>query len=304
MNPKVVAHPTIPDAFLLIDFARNDSRLLPEHQRWLANTAVPRLRTQAQYVGLKGRASRTNRTRDPHHNRDLSVRREAEVERVFTLAGIASDRVVLVEGVGAEESHGGPEENPFWRSVEIRFSTRRPRSRRQQASEGHYFSVIYDVQLHPQPDRHTCWSACATMVLGSNQSVGSGGAMTGPGLSGSGGLRTHAWNVMEFARVHGLEFENLEADHDSRPPIGRLRHLLELYGPLSVDSSFWRGVRHAVVIGGIWGDGTPAGTTMRIYDPWPPGHGRVYDVNLQDFYGTWRPIRYVLHRPARLVSPL
>jgi hypothetical protein len=38
---------------------------------------------------------------------------------------------------------------------------------------------------------------------------------------------------------------------------------------------------HAVVIGGVRGDGTDAGTELTIYDPWPPNQGRVYRVNFQ-----------------------
>lgn len=32
---------------------------------------------------------------------------------------------------------------------------------------------------------------------------------------------------------------------------------------------------HAVVVGGIHGDGTPEQTILTIYDPWPPNQGAV-----------------------------
>jgi hypothetical protein len=32
---------------------------------------------------------------------------------------------------------------------------------------------------------------------------------------------------------------------------------------------------HMRVVAGIRGDGTPGGTTLRVYDPWPPNRGNI-----------------------------
>jgi hypothetical protein len=36
---------------------------------------------------------------------------------------------------------------------------------------------------------------------------------------------------------------------------------------------------HAVVLGGIVSDGTVNGTTLTVYDPWPPNVGSRYSAN-------------------------
>jgi papain like cysteine protease AvrRpt2 len=36
---------------------------------------------------------------------------------------------------------------------------------------------------------------------------------------------------------------------------------------------------HAVVLGGIVSDGTANGTTLTVYDPWPPNVGSSYSAN-------------------------
>jgi Papain-like cysteine protease AvrRpt2 len=39
---------------------------------------------------------------------------------------------------------------------------------------------------------------------------------------------------------------------------------------------------HAIVIGGIEGDGTDGGTQLKIYDPWPPNVGRIYNISYKN----------------------
>lgn len=85
-----------------------------------------------------------------------------------------------------------------------------------------------------------------------------------------------------FARVHGLS---------CNPPrswmLSALRSALQR-GPLMFDM-LWQADQyiqgngspgHMIVVVGIRGDGdqTGAGTTLRIHDPWPPGHGKKHSV--------------------------
>ena len=46
-------------------------------------------------------------------------------------------------------------------------------------------------------------------------------------------------------------------------------------GPIAIMGQFAAG--HAVVIAGVSGDGTPAGTTLTVYDPWPVNRGWVHN---------------------------
>jgi hypothetical protein len=135
-----------------------------------------------------------------------------------------------------------------------------------------------------QPTNMSCWSAAATMVMG-NMSVGPGRAA----LSSSGGLKVEPENIQTFARGLGLNME-YPLSWTVQGLAGLLRR-----GPLWVAGA--QPSLHAVVIGAMWGDGTPNGTAMLIYDPWPPNVGGVYPA----FYGARLqqfPLMtmYVLHR--------
>ncbi len=131
--------------------------------------------------------------------------------------------------------------------------------------------IAHRIRLYGQPTNMTCWSAAATMLLGTNMSVGPGDAALGP----SGGLNASYNNVKAFADSWGLDFHP--------PQSWTVRGIAELLrrGPLWVAG--WVPSGHAVVYGSIHGDGTPDGTLIVIYDPWPPGVGRIRG----EIYGDW-----------------
>jgi hypothetical protein len=155
-------------------------------------------------------------------------------------------------------------------------------------------NIHHRVTLFPQPTNMTCWSAAATMLFGSLESVGSGRATLQP----SGGMDFNYANIQVFARGLGLLLH---------PPqswtVQGIANLLQR-GPIMItgrvlrDPRTGRPVPHAIVVGGMIGDGTPSGTSLTIYDPWPPGipHGSrnvLYRDFMSDFpSGT----TYILHR--------
>ncbi len=51
-----------------------------------------------------------------------------------------------------------------------------------------------------------------------------------------------------------------------------------------------------VVIGGIRGDGTALVTTLRIYDPWPPGIGKVASFGYQKLIANVPAYTYQLYQ--------
>jgi uncharacterized Zn-binding protein involved in type VI secretion len=126
--------------------------------------------------------------------------------------------------------------------------------------------IRHAVTLFPQPTNMTCWSAAATMMLGGHQSIGPGSASTGA----SGGLNSSDANVEKFAKSFGLILH-----YPQSWTIPGLAQIMRR-GPL------WVGGRvpslHAVVFAEMSGDGTPGGTIIKIYDPWPPNVGKVYSV--------------------------
>ncbi len=136
---------------------------------------------------------------------------------------------------------------------------------------GVIIDISHRIQLYGQPTNMTCWSAAATMLLGTNMSVGPGNAVVGP----AGGLNPSFTNVKKFADSLGLHFH--------APQSWTVRGIAELLrrGPLWVAG--WVPSGHAVVYGGIHGDGSPEGTLIVIYDPWPPGIGAIRG----EIYGDW-----------------
>ncbi len=145
-------------------------------------------------------------------------------------------------------------------------------------------NISHNVTLFPQPTNMTCWSAAATMLFG-DRSVGPGTASTGP----SGGLQNNYGNVQEFASSHGLTMHAPQSW-----TVEGLKELLQR-GPLMVCGRVPSG--HAFVVAGMEGDGTPGGTRLKIYDPWPPNVGNVVEVpygNLMQQFP--EATEYILHR--------
>jgi len=131
--------------------------------------------------------------------------------------------------------------------------------------------ISHHIILYGQPTNMTCWSAAATMLLGTNMSVGPGNANTGP----HGGLNPSFANVKTFADGYALRMH--------APQSWSTQGIANLIrrGPVWVAG--WVPSGHAVVYGGIHGDATPNGTLIIIYDPWPPGRGEVRG----EIYGDW-----------------
>jgi hypothetical protein len=123
------------------------------------------------------------------------------------------------------------------------------------------------VIRYGQRTQDDCWSAAATSILG-NQCVGQGRAKLG--LSGH-GLRPTLRNLETFA--HGLGWRMLPYN----PTIMQLASLVQ-QTPLWVACGSHPS-SHAVVLSGVYSDGTEDATVFRVHDPWPAGGpGRVYGV--------------------------
>lgn len=130
--------------------------------------------------------------------------------------------------------------------------------------------IDHPVTLVGQPTGMTCWSASATMMLGSMSSVGPGAAA----LSGTGGLVPTEANVAAFAKGLGWKMY-----YPQTWTVSGLAGLLA-HGPAWAvgGGAAGGGWLHAIVLSGFWSDGDPdgSGTLIRVHDPWPPGHGSVY----------------------------
>jgi len=148
------------------------------------------------------------------------------------------------------------------------FSYAAKKSARALDAENTSFSINWDdVELLPQSSSTNCWAAAATMVVGWNRQQCIDPAMIGQigaaiGFSGQADVASNE----RFARAIGLVAE---------PPMDYsaegFRRLLENYGPLWVGKVMgstppWNASSHAVVVTGMYNDGTDI--YLRVTDPW------------------------------------
>jgi N-acetyl-anhydromuramyl-L-alanine amidase AmpD len=154
-----------------------------------------------------------------------------------------------------------------------------------------------DVEVMGQPENYSCWATAASMVVGWRDKVSLDIQalkkwFTGnTGVSSDSGLYAH--DNQKLADTLGLVAE---------PPqsysVDGFRRLLENYGPLWVGIHTEDGWGHAVAVSGLYGDGTPDNTYVRIHDPWgrvpgtpgkpgyhnpTPGQGSRYTLTFSEF---------------------
>ena len=153
------------------------------------------------------------------------------------------------------------------------------------------YNILYNVTHIQQTSPMLCWSAAVSMMLGSNLTAGPGGAS----LDTAGGLRAPFDNVQALAGSYGLSVA---------PPASWTVDRIALYmsrGPIVMLGIMPR--RHAIVISGLVGDGSP-GTLTYVNDPFRPTGPQSYPYgglmtgaafNLPA--GTaWAPSEYILYR--------
>jgi N-acetyl-anhydromuramyl-L-alanine amidase AmpD len=127
-----------------------------------------------------------------------------------------------------------------------------------------------DVQLVPQPTGMSCWAAAASMVVGwrDQMSINPEEIARGAGQWAAYQNGLDPADVPSLANAWGLVIE---------PPqcylLEGFASLLANKGPLWVAAAV-PGL-HAIVVTGLYGDGTPDGTYVRIKDPWGRAPGSV-----------------------------
>src|ERR1700732_1553699 len=125
------------------------------------------------------------------------------------------------------------------------------------------YNIRYNVTHIQQMSPMLCWSAAVSMMLGSNFTAGPGGAS----LDAQGGLRASFDNVQALARSYGLTVA---------PPASWTVDQIAGYmsrGPIVMLGIMPR--RHAIVISGLVGDGSPR-TIAYVNDPFRPTGPQSY----------------------------
>lgn len=131
------------------------------------------------------------------------------------------------------------------------------------------FSVAWDdVELVPQLNGMSCWAASAAMVVGWRDRLSIDPADIAGGLGD-----WKAYSAGLYPKDHAAlgDAWGLVKEPPQSYSVEGFRRLLEQSGPLWIGVAVPSG--HAVVVTGLSGDGTPAGTIVRYHDPWPPDAG-------------------------------
>lgn len=150
-----------------------------------------------------------------------------------------------------------------------------------------------DVELVAQPTGVSCWAAAAAMVVGWRDQI----CITPDTIASLFGANTHQ---ALYPRDHKALADalGLVAEPPQSYLVAAFRRMLEAKGPLWVGIRTDDGWNHAVVVTGLYGDGSPDGTFVRVNDPWgrapgapttpgshnpTPGRGSRYTLTFQEF---------------------
>lgn len=149
------------------------------------------------------------------------------------------------------------------------------------------YTVPGTIALVPQPTDMTCWAASYTMMenWSRNRSTSIETAVANVGAEWADHVRNNkGLSGAEVGRF--ITAAGMVAEPAASYPVEEWAAMLRDYGPLLIVTDEAPGkpwAVHARVIWGISGDGTAAGTTLKIFDPWPPKKGRAFDETVAAF---------------------
>ena len=165
------------------------------------------------------------------------------------------------------------------------------------------YEVLTTVNLVPQPTDTTCWAAATAMLLRRNAPVAAPpGVVTTGGLPNDSDLSDPATTRLftQFYGIHYLPPQSYQPAY--------LAGIMQTHGTLQVNtlwdaSGYSRRLPtglyagssgHFRIFAGIRGDGTAEGTTIRVYDPWPPTTGKIYSISYKKLLGQTLTLTYQL----------
>lgn len=178
------------------------------------------------------------------------------------------------------------------------FKTIRKSSARASALDNQSFDENWnEVEVIGQPDYTTCWATAAAMVVGWRDRVCIDVGAIQQMFGANTGLATNA-GLSPNDRQKLADALGLVAEPPQSYTVDGFRGVLENYGPAWVGIRTDDGWNHAVVVTGIYGDGSQDGTYVRIHDPWgrsqgtptlpgahntTPGQGSRYKLTFSEF---------------------
>src|SRR5690349_14609611 len=143
------------------------------------------------------------------------------------------------------------------------------------ASSARRVDIWHEVPLVPQVTGMSCWAAGAAMLIGWRDAIPVDpeevARAAGRWQEYRDGLEPS--DVDSFATTWGLRVER-----SGELTAARIEQLLVDHGPIWIGEAS-PGL-HVIVVSGMVGDGTDAGTELRIVDPWPVGRGERYRLTI------------------------
>jgi hypothetical protein len=160
------------------------------------------------------------------------------------------------------------------------------------------YTILHTVTLVPQQDESACWLASTSMLL--RRSIPRSSVPSALLTADGGLLNDSELNEPVHTRAYARHF-NLRMHPPQSWTASGLAGILRP-GPVATHilwdaTSYVSGTGssgHFAVIAGIRGDGTAIGTTLRIYDPWPPRRGRISSFGYQRLVNRTPALTYQL----------
>lgn len=154
-------------------------------------------------------------------------------------------------------------------------------------------NVQWDVQLVPQNTDMSCWAASAAMVVGWRDDV----SINPEEIADAVGYWEQYEQCMVSPYTMGLNIRDkrvtgawgLNIKSPQSYSVTAFYDLISTYGPCML-TTFEPGI-HTRVVTGMYGDGTPEGTILVIYDPWDrdmttfssSNEGSIYEESYSEY---------------------
>ena len=145
--------------------------------------------------------------------------------------------------------------------------------------------IRHEVQLVPQQTGYSCWAAGAAMLVGWRDRI----SIDPAEIARANGYWAQYKQGLHPEDTSMFQTWGLTPEHAQTYTVQGFAELLERFGPLWAASA--EPGPHIRVVTGIAGDGTAAGTTLFINDPWEagmktfrlPNHGSQYTETYEEF---------------------
>ena len=167
--------------------------------------------------------------------------------------------------------------------------------------------IVHRVNLLPADSAESCWAAAASMLYGGGRPLAARWPKSPPAEAASDpdspdapavAVPPHlaSGTLAQFAHEWALEL--------LPPRQWGVADFAELLKAVPLWTGAYRPNGHAMVLTGLFGDGSPGGTYVTALDPLPESTGAVLRLPFSVWAHRYSlPTMHVLYRPARVSAP-